>query len=212
MPGPADGEDVRPFDRDVESDVPPEVQEEVAFAVHSAVIEHGYVDLTVGKIAEYFAKSEALLYHYFDSKDEIVRLWFMGAPEGIEVVLAEIEETDPTERLYALCEMMASAYDETFRDLMIAWLEFAAFKHDEEWFREKSVESDDIQIAYIEETLAAGVETGAFRDLDVRQTAITIHALVDRAIWWDVVYGTEEMAEEARAALFAYLDDVVVAD
>jgi AcrR family transcriptional regulator len=97
---------------------------EIARAVRSALIEHGYAEIGTKDIAEASSKSEASLYYYYETKDELLAALIRRAPTWIDERIEEIDASDPDERLREICDLLlAPDEDDQLHGIQIAMLE-----------------------------------------------------------------------------------------
>jgi len=50
----------------------PETEQRIREAAFRALVEHGYADLSIKDIGEELGQNPSLIYHYFDSKDDLL--------------------------------------------------------------------------------------------------------------------------------------------
>lgn len=79
---------------------------EIARAVRSALVTHGYADLRTVHIAEASSKSEGSLYYYYETKDELLAAFIRRAPDWIDQRIEKIDATDPDKRLRKICDLL----------------------------------------------------------------------------------------------------------
>nr|WP_252718732.1 TetR/AcrR family transcriptional regulator [Haloarcula sp. CBA1122] len=120
---------------------PDGTREEILEATFYALRQHGYADLTISKIGDEFGKSQSLIYHHYDNKDELlvdlldymleqvenqVPLPNQSPEEYIEIIVDEIFGTSSNsdvEFSQAVIELRAQAahdddYNRLFRRVM----------------------------------------------------------------------------------------------
>lgn len=164
-------EDLEPF-----AGAPEDTREAIMKATYQALCEHGYAGLTISRIAEDFEKSKSLLYHHYDSKDELLLdfLSFMLGEFQREVPGSEADS--PSDRLDAVLE--ESLTHEGGLEFLRAMTELRAQAAHDERFREHFMEHDRVFRASIVGILEAGIEAGDFRDVDVEQVADFVFAAI----------------------------------
>lgn len=142
-------------------------KDEIIDATREALVEHGYADLSMGKIADEFGRSQSLLHYHFDSKEKLIAAvlrrerkqykgWFQSMP------------TDPEQRLDLLVESFVREYsDWADREPMAARYSelLAAANHSEPIQMELQALFDRIREEFVE-TVREGVDDGTFQDVD----------------------------------------------
>jgi len=68
---------------------PDDTRDAIMKATYIALCKHGYSDLTIQRIGDEFSKSKSLLYHHYDSKDDLLL-------DFLEFMLDQLEEQVPT--------------------------------------------------------------------------------------------------------------------
>ena len=160
-------EDLDPFPEDPEA-----TREAIMKATYRALCEHGYAGLTISRIAEDFEKSKSLLYHHYDSKDELLLDFLSFMLEQFERAVPKERENSADERLEAVFEAsLAPKDDEKRLQFMQAMTELRAQAAHDERFRAHFTDHDRVFRETIGEILEDGIEEGTFRDVATEQVA-----------------------------------------
>ena len=153
---------------------PEGTREEILAATYRALCEHGYADLTISRIGEEFEKSPSLIYHHYESKDELVL-------ECLEFMLDRFEHraTDdvdqPRERLEEFFEWVLEPNVRTERQQFIALLvELRSLASRDEDYRQHFLRSDHVFEQYLSDLIYSGIEQGEFRECDPERVAACI--------------------------------------
>lgn len=77
-----------------------EAKEEIMEATNSALEKHSYSELSIQNIADEFDKSKSLLYHHYDSKDEILLDFMNHMLENFQDEILSSQETDFEEKFW----------------------------------------------------------------------------------------------------------------
>lgn len=183
---------------------PGDTSEEIMRATYLALCEHGYSDLTIERIGKEFPKSESLLYHHYDSKDDILLNF-------LEFMLGQMEERMPLqnaggaddhiERIVELMFDPGEFADDGFTRALVELRAQAA--HDKD-YREHFGRSDHFVRKYIEHTIRSGIEQGVFREVDPGETA----ALFQVAFLGTVTQGAtsdDDVLDNARVEFERYV-------
>lgn len=152
-------------------------KEEILDATRVALGEYGYTDLSMGKIAEEFGRSQSLLHYHFDSKEKLLAA--MVRRERAEYGdLAESLPTDPEQRLDALTDLFVREYSSWAEDepMAVRYTELLASAHDSDPIR-RELRAFFAQIrSLFVETVREGVETGVFTNVDPEQVGHLMYA------------------------------------
>jgi AcrR family transcriptional regulator len=157
----------------------PDARAEVALAVRKALAEYGYERLTTAKIAQHYANSEAGLYYYFDSKDEMIAAFLEHAAANVTEDLSEIDTSDPENALRTACKRLFRSPDDPDSDMYISIMELLSHAPHNETIREPLVEMETACINTLAEIVRTGVERGVFQSVDPRTTAAFLLAAAD---------------------------------
>lgn len=197
-----------------DAETPPEdVEAEVLDAVKAALAADGYADLTTKRIAAEFDKSESLLYHYYDSKEDLVVAFLESTTDWFAERIADIDAGDPVEQLTRLCWLLSSDFeDDRYRDLYLASLEIAAHGPHNDRFREPMVAFQEFIVDRIADVVDRGVELGYFRPVDPWGTAVVLQGLCSSAAYQEIVLGRTDAAEALREGIMDYVDWVLLAE
>ncbi|MGB9966006.1 TetR/AcrR family transcriptional regulator [Halobacterium sp. CBA1126] len=190
---------------------PETTREAIMQATFRALREHGYAGLTIQRIGDHFAKSKSLLYHHYDSKDELLL-------EFLEFMLAEFEQAapdddlPPREHLEAVLDhVLAAKLPDDHREFTEAMVELRAQAAHDERYRDHFTRSDESLHEELAGIVREGVEAGAFRDVDPDGVASFLVTLFNGAMNQRVT-ADEARAETVREEVDAYLASRLYAD
>ncbi|ELY98763.1 TetR/AcrR family transcriptional regulator [Natrialba aegyptia] len=153
-------------------DEPDDTRGAIMKATYDALCEHGYSDLTIQRIGNEFPKSKSLLYHHYDSKDDLLL-------DFLEFMLAELEGQMPAYRDGSADEHIADIVDRTFAfgsteknpHFTQALLELRTQAAHDEAYREYFTRSDRFVRKHVAHTIQSGIEQGVFQEVDPQETA-----------------------------------------
>ena len=156
---------------------PTDTREAIMKATYHALCEHGYAGLTIARIAEDFEKSKSLLYHHYDSKDELLLDFLSFMLEEFQLAVPAGESNRPEARLEAMFELALAPedWDEGLK-FTRAMTELRAQAAHDERFREHFVDHDRVFREALVETIEEGIDDGTFREVDAEQAAAFIFA------------------------------------
>ena len=164
--------------------------------------EFGYSATSMNDIADAVGVRKPTLYHYFDTKDEIL---FWLHEEFINTLIARQEQRMadevPADRM--VFEIMADilALMETHKGHVRTFFE----NHRElpERHRKSSIEKRNRYGRMLEDAIAQGTKDGSFRDVEPDLTALAVMGMVNWAYQWYLVGGSRTPRD--IAAVFADL-------
>ena len=176
-------------------------------ATSRALCAHGYADLTIRSIGEEFEKSQSLLYHHYDSKDDLLVEFLSFMRERFEAALDDEAVDDPVADLRSLVDrVLEPPAEPDDADFLRAWIELRTQAASNRAFREEIVRSDaafhDRLASLLREVGAAG--RGEAVDADA--VAAFVVAAVNGVLFQRVT-GDPDAVDRAREALDAYLDE-----
>ncbi|RDI72497.1 TetR/AcrR family transcriptional regulator [Halopelagius longus] len=138
---------------------------EILEATYRSLCRRGYADLTVEDIAAEADRSKALVHYYYDSKENLFTEFLEYLYERYTAHLASVAGETPRERLFSLFEAVladeAATPGEEFRTAM---LEVKAQAPYDEAIQANLARFDEYLFERLREIIAAGVESGDFRE------------------------------------------------
>lgn len=188
-------------------DEPSDTREEILAATYRALRRHGYAELTIQRIGDEFEKSQSLIYHHYEDKDDLVLacLEFMLERFQTEFVDAEIEA--PRAALETTIDLLLVtdpdpdrlAFHRTLVDLR------AQVSHDPT-FAEHFARSDRLFQDRLAAILAAGVDRGTFQALDPDRVATLLFTTITGAFYRDATSDDRAWVDDLREELDEYLE------
>ncbi|SFS47144.1 TetR/AcrR family transcriptional regulator [Halostagnicola kamekurae] len=192
---------------------PSNTREEIMAATLSTLLEHGYADLTIDKIGDEFAKSQSLIYHHYDGKDDLVleTLEFMLESFRTETLEGPIEE--PREALEEVVDrLFERSIDDDERQSLAALFELRAQATHDEAYRSHFNRSDDVFEDLLVDIVEAGIERGVFQPCSPEGVAATIITLINGTIMRRSTSEDDEWVADVRSEVESYLEACVYAD
>lgn len=166
-------------------------------ATHRALVEHGYADVSMAKIADEFDGSQSLLHYHFGTKDELIAAYVRFARRHYEERAAQFPD-EPGERLDAL---LASTVELEFVEdggMMRAMIEMYGQAPENEELAAELRAYDETFRRLFRETIEDGQAEGVFGDVDPGAVTWLVFAAHESAFLRDLV---GEDADELRDAL-----------
>lgn len=181
---------------------------EVAVAVRQALAEYGYERLTTAKIADHYAKSEAGLYYYFDSKDEMIAAFLEHAATKLGEELLCVDTDSPEAALRAACESLFRTPEHDHAGLAVAIMELLSHAPHNETLRGPLLELETACLEELTDIVAAGVEQGVFRPVEPRATAAFLLAAADGSTGMAVALEMD-VNDDLRTGWETYVDSLL---
>lgn len=183
-------------------------REDIALAVQRALDQHGYERLTTAKIADEYENSEAGLYYYFDTKDEMIAAFLDHAADYLSEDLLRVEADDPEAALRDACEFLFRTPEHEYAGIAVAIMELLSHAPYNETLRGPLLELETACLDALTNITAAGVDQGVFRDVDPRSTATFLLAAADGSTGIAVALEMD-VAEDLRQGWTAYVDSLL---
>jgi AcrR family transcriptional regulator len=182
---------------------------EVAVAVRKALSEHGYERLTTSKIAKEYGKSEAGLYYYFDSKEEMIVAFLEHSAVHLKEDLLSVDTSDPEAALREACSYLFLSPDDSLAGVAVAIMELLSHAPYNETLREPLEDLETAILESLADIIAAGVDQAVFRPVDPRATATFLLAAADGSTGFYLALEMD-VDEDLQAGLSAYIDSLLV--
>lgn len=176
-------------------------------ATYRALCQHGYADLTIQDIADEFEKSRSLLFYHYDTKEELLVDFLRYLLDWFADDLSADADAEPPAQLRGLLERTLPAeLDEEAENFHVALVELRSQAPYVDEFREQFTRTDEFLSDTIAAYIEAGIEAGAFRDVDVDETAAMLVGLIYGTMFIRVSTGDEAFARSLRDAVLGYVD------
>lgn len=146
---------------------PTDTREEIIRATYNALATHGYANLSIQRIGDEFDKSTSLLYHHYDTKDELLG-------ELLQFVLSRIEQQVPLEEHATAYDQLLFSIDYVTGDLFVndqrmviaTLMELRSQALHNATYRERFTQYDQFLHDLFSDIIAAGVDDDTFHDID----------------------------------------------
>lgn len=169
----------------------PGAADEIMDGVYRALCKHGYAGLTMQDIADECSKSKSLLHYHYDTKDDLLVAFLARVISDFERRVTRGADAPPVERLVAFVGWFVFEPAETERESFhIGLLEMRSQGPFNDRIREQLLRSDRLLRETAADVLADGIDAGAFREVDVEETAALLVATLDGARTRQITLGT----------------------
>jgi len=190
------------------TDIGEDARAEVAVAVQEALAQHGYERLTTAKIAEHYQNSEAGLYYYFDSKDEMIAAFLEHAAYYLSEDLLQVDIDAPEEALRNACAFLFRTPAHEYAGIAVAIMELVSHAPYNETLRGPLLELETACLDALTDIVESGIEQDVFRQVDPRATAAFLLAAADGSTGIAVALEMD-VAEDLEAGWSAYVDSLL---
>ena len=153
-------------------------KEQIIEAAVDILSRKGSADTTMQEIAEEAGVGKGTIYRHFDNKEGLISALIK---HGIDELSAEIKETikdidEPVKQLEGLIDTKLEFYNQNH--------DFCKFLMRELWGYKEKFEKNikEIRLSHtvlIEEIIAAGVETGDFKEVNIETAAVALIGMVN---------------------------------
>jgi AcrR family transcriptional regulator len=199
---------------DAVSDLSPDVREEIAEAVRSALAKHGYAGLTTRKVAAESEKSEAFFFYHCDTKADLILVFLEWATGwSADRFAAAAAEPDPVRKLYLACDCLLGDPDDEFeRGMNVAMMELLSHAPHDAAFRDRLEAYERRVLSDLADVVGGGIEAGVLREVDPEATAAFLLMAADGTAGAVHALGMRDVEANVRERLFNYLATTVLAE
>lgn len=189
---------------------PDGTREEILEATFYALCQHGYADLTISKIGDEFGKSQSLIYHHYDDKDELL-------VDLLDYMLEQVENQvplpnqSPEEYIEIIVNEIFGTSSNSDIEFSQAVIELRAQAVHNDDYNRLFRRSDDFIRKQIARVIQAGVDAGAFDLEDPSQTAALFQTVLI-GIQAEQITSDEETIDDSRAEFQRYVEDCLLSE
>ena len=182
-------------------------EREIMRATYRAILQHGYPNLSISKIADELGKTKASVYYHYDSKEELLTSFLDFTVIRFKHNVAETTSQNPDAALNDVIERLIPLEldDEEF-DGLVVLLELRSQASRNEIFRERFTEINELLVGIVRDIIERGIETGVFREVEVARVAEHIVATANGARIDRISTDRDAAPAAVRVALSSYID------
>lgn len=201
------------FESSTTADIDEQATDAVMEAVYQALSRTGYPELTMADIADQFEKSKGMLYYHYDGKEEILNDFFAYLCRRLERSLDEGASQEPHAELRSLIDrVLPPDIDDDQLRFRQAYFEIRSQAPYNRSYHNQIQRSDELLRGAIADCIQAGVESGAFNEVDPDTQAdlilSTIHGTMERG----VTLNDPELIARNRDALIDTIEQQLLAE
>ncbi|AHG02401.1 TetR family transcriptional regulator (plasmid) [Halostagnicola larsenii XH-48] len=198
----------------------PETEQRIREAAFRALVEYGYADLSIKDIGEELGQNPSLIYHYFDSKDDLLLSMLDVFVDIFVDGQAEREFDDPEAALRAFVGQILHPEPEQGEQIMAGppvvtetatsrlFVELWGHATWDSEFREKTTSVEERLRATIARQIRAGIERDQFRQVDPELTADHILFLVKQGIHTHTTTNRDDAIDRTETLVDEILEDI----
>ncbi|SFT00970.1 TetR/AcrR family transcriptional regulator [Halostagnicola kamekurae] len=198
----------------------PETERRIREAAFRALVEHGYADLSMTDIGDELGQNPSLIYHYFDSKDDLLLSMLEVFVELFMDGQAEREFDDPTEELRAFVDqilhpepmhaerIVSGPPSETEAAVSRLFVELWGHAQWDPDFREKTTAVESRLHETLAETIRNGIEREHFRPVDPELTADHILFVLKQGVHTHTTTNRDDAIDRAETLIDEIIDDI----
>jgi|AntDeeMinimDraft_6_1070357.scaffolds.fasta_scaffold00310_4 AcrR family transcriptional regulator len=198
----------------------PETEQRIREAAFRALVEHGYADLSIKDIGEELGQNPSLIYHYFDSKDDLL---LSMLDVFVEIFLDQRTEKPITDAQAELREFvgqilhpkpaqveqaMFSPPSDIETAISRIFVELWAHATWDTDFRRKTTMVEDRLRDTVTRILRAGIELEQFRPVDPELTADHILFLLKQGIHTGTTTNRDAAVDRVQTIVDGIITDI----
>lgn len=188
-------------------------EEEIMEATYTALLKHGYADLSIARIGDELDRSKASIYHYYDSKDDLLVALLEFTVDEFEASLVTDSGQNPAEDLKRLIATLLSpqsvADDYEYQAVLVGFRSQAITNTR---IRAQFTQADDRLANKIQELIERGIAEGVFQEINTSQVVEYILATITGAMSGRVTTDREDVVAAAHTSLISYIDSQLIQD
>lgn len=198
----------------------PKTEQRIREAAFRALVKHGYADLSIKDIGDELGQNPSLIYHYFDSKDELLLSMldvfveiFLGQQAEEPITDAETELRRFIGQILhpkpAQVETVMSAPPSDIETAIArVFVELWAHATWDDDFRNKTTAVEEGLRDAVARIIRAGVEREQFRSVDPESTADHLLFLLKQGIHTQTTTNREDAVDRVEALVDEIIDDL----
>lgn len=187
------------------------VNEAIMQATYRALCKHGYPATSINRIADEFEKSKSLLYYHYEDKEDLLEDFLRYLLDRYETNLKADTNENPRDHLVDIVDrMIPPDMDDGELRFRRAILEMRSQAPYNEVYHEQFERSDELALSELATTIERGIESGAFRAVNSKETADFIYSMVYGALERGVTLEDPEVIRRNRDAIVNYIESQLV--
>lgn len=150
------------------ADEPADTKAEIMVATYDALATHGYTDLSIQRIGAEFDKSTSLLYHHYETKDELLAELLQYVLDRIESQLPLRDHPTAYDQLvFSISYVTGDLFADDQSTVIATLMELRSQALHDEAFRARFTEYDQFLQDMFADVITSGIHEGTFHQVDV---------------------------------------------
>ncbi|MDB2252668.1 TetR/AcrR family transcriptional regulator [Halorubrum ezzemoulense] len=188
-------------------------EEDIMEATYSALLKHGYADLSIARIGDEFERSKASIYHYYDSKDDLLVTLLEFTVDQFESSLNTEASQNPAQDLKQLIDKLLSPHPlEDSHQFQAVLVGFRSQALTNTRIRAQFTQVDEYLATTIQELIDRGIAEDVFHDVNASQVAEYILATINGVMYSRLTTDRGDAIAAAHTSLISYLDSELIAE
>ncbi|ELZ50797.1 transcription regulator [Halorubrum coriense DSM 10284] len=181
-------------------------EKEILDATYSALLKHGYADLSITRIGEELDKSNSSIYHHYDTKTDLLNTLLEFTIDQFMLQIKTQPTNDPAEELNTLLTDLLPPDASERPQLQVVLVCFRSQAVSDEEVRAQFTQIDQRLAATIQEIIRRGISQGVFREVDASQVTEHLLAMITGVAHNSLTTDRDDAASLARASVASYIE------
>ncbi|MDB2248550.1 MULTISPECIES: TetR/AcrR family transcriptional regulator [Halorubrum] len=182
-------------------------------ATYTALLKHGYADLSIARIGDELDRSKSSIYHYYDSKDDLLITLLEFTVDKFESAIDTESSQNPAETLKQLIAKLLAPHpledDHQFQTVLVGFRSQAVTNSR---IRAQFTHVDERLADTIREILERGIAENVFEAVNASEVTEYILATINGGIYTRVTTDRVDAVTATHSMLVSYIDSELIQD
>ena len=175
-----------------------ESEEAIMDATYSALLKHGYAELSISKIGDEFDKSQSLLYYHYEGKDELLIDFLRFLVDNFREHISN-RTGSPSQQLRSLLNTLLSADSNSEMDSFVrVYFELRSQAISNPMYRKQFTKIDKEVHSVIAELIEQGVDEGEFSEVDPDEEADRLLIMITGMMYTQATVDLDTVVAQLR--------------
>ena len=175
-----------------------ETEEAIMHATYSALLKHGYAELSISKIGDEFDKSQSLLYYHYEGKDELLIDFLRFLVDNFREHISN-RTGSPSQQLRSLLNTLLSADSNSEMDSFVrVYFELRSQAISNPMYRKQFTKIDKEVHSVIAELIEQGVDEGEFSEVDPDEEADRLLIMITGMMYTQATVDLDTVVAQLR--------------
>jgi AcrR family transcriptional regulator len=167
-------------------------------ATYSALLKHGYAELSISKIGDEFDKSQSLLYYHYEGKDELLIDFLRFLVDNFREHISN-RTGSPSQQLRSLLNTLLSADSNSEMDSFVrVYFELRSQAISNPMYRKQFTKIDKEVHSVIAELIEQGVDEGEFSEVDPDEEADRLLIMITGMMYTQATVDLDTVVAQLR--------------